>query len=108
MRVQRGVSLQGLRYHQWLFQSVRHSALPGRTVARLHIADAGAVTLNIVIHEVEETGGSIARHPHEFGRERGRRQHPSEPPSVRIRGGREAVGEPVVRWLQYGQRGPSG
>ena len=40
-------------------------------MARCHIADAGAVTLNIVIHEVEETGGRIAHHPHEFGHKRG-------------------------------------
>ena len=45
----------------------------------LDIADVGAVALNIVIHEVMETGGSVARHPHEFGCERGRHQHPSEP-----------------------------
>ena len=55
-------------------------------MARRHVADAGAVTLNIVIHEVEETGESIARHPHEFERERGWCQHPSEPPGIRVRG----------------------
>ena len=77
-------------------------------MARRHVADAGAVTLNIVIHEVEEIGGSIARHPHEFGRERGRRQHPSEPPGVRVHGGREAIGEPVAWWSRWGQRGPFG
>ena len=60
-----------LRNDRWLSRSVRHSALPGRTVARRHITDGRAITLNIVIHEVEEIGGSIARHPHEFGRERG-------------------------------------
>ena len=68
--VQRGVSLQGLRYHQWLSQSVHHSALLGRTVARCHVTDAGAIILDIVIHEVEEAGGSIAHHPHELRRER--------------------------------------
>ena len=71
-RVQRGVSLQGLRYHRWLSRSIRHSALPGQTVARCHITDAGAITLNLVIYEFVEIGGSIARHPHEFGCERGR------------------------------------
>ena len=34
--VQRGVSLHRLCNHWWLPQSVRHSALPGRTVARCH------------------------------------------------------------------------
>ena len=47
-------------------------------MARRHIAIARAITLNIVIHEVEEIGGSIARHPHEFGSERGRHGHPSD------------------------------
>ena len=65
------MGLEGLRYPWWLFRSVRHSVLLGPTVPRRHVTDAGAVTLNIIIHEVEEIGGSIARHPHEFGRERG-------------------------------------
>ena len=77
-------------------------------MARCHVADAGAVTLAIVIHEVEEIGGSIARHPHELGCERRRRQHFLEPLGVRVHGGREVVGEPVVQWLWCEQRGPSG
>ena len=88
--------------------SIRHSTLPGWTVARRHVTDAGAVTLNNVIPKVEEIGGSIACHPHEFGYERRWRQHFSEPPGVRVHEGREAVGEPIVRWLRCGQRGPSG
>ena len=64
-------------------------------MARRHVADAGAVALNLIIQEFMESGGSIARHSHEFGCERGRRQRPLEPPSVRVSGGREAVGEPV-------------
>ena len=105
-RVQRGVSLQRLRYHQRLSQSVRHSALPGWTVARCHATDAGAVALNLIIQEFMESGGSIARHSHEFGCERGRHQRPLEPLSIRVHGGCEAIGEPVVRWLRCGQRGP--
>ena len=77
-------------------------------MARRHIADAGAVTLNIVIHEVEEIGGSIAHHPHEFEHERGRRWHPLEPLGISIRGGRKAIGEPVAWRSWWGQRGPSG
>ena len=77
-------------------------------MARSHVADAGAIALNLVIQEFIETGGSIARHPHKFGCERGWRQHFSEPLGIRVHGGREAVGEPVVRCLRYGQRGPSG
>jgi len=107
MRIRRGVSLQGLCYRRWLSRSIRHSALSGRTVARCHVADARAVTLNIVIHEVKEIGRSIARHPHEFGHERGRRRHPSEPPGVCVRGRCEAIGEPVVWRSQWGQQGPS-
>ena len=75
---------------------------------RCHVADAGAVTLNIVIHEVKETSGSIAHHPHEFGREWGRRRHPSEPSGIRIRRGREVIGEPIAWWSRQGQQGPSG
>ena len=78
MRVRRGVSLYGLHYHWRLSWSIHHSALLGQTVARRYVADARAVALNLVIQEFVETGGSIARHPHEFGRERGRRRHPSE------------------------------
>ena len=69
-------------------------------MARCHIADAGAITLNIVIHEVEETGGSIARYPHEFGCERRQRQHFLEPPGIRVHEGREALGERVIQWLR--------
>ena len=89
-----------------VLQGICHSALSGRTVARRHVADARAVTLNIVIHEVEETGGSIAHHPHEFRCKRGQRQHPLEPLGVRVRGGREAVGEPVAWRSRRGQRVP--
>ena len=77
-------------------------------MARRHVADAGAVTLAIVIHEVVKRGGSIARHPHKFGCERGRRQHLSEPPCVRVHKGREAVGD-LVTWRSWQrQRGLSG
>ena len=76
---------------------IRHSALPGQKVARCHdVADAGAVALNIIIQEVVKRGESVARHPYEFRCERGWRQHPSEPPGIRICGGHEAVGEPVA------------
>ena len=40
-------------------------------MARCHVADVGAVALNLVIQEFVESGGSIARHSHEFGCERG-------------------------------------
>ena len=77
-------------------------------MARRHVADAGAVALNLVIQEFVENGGSIACHSHEFGCERGQCQHSSEPLSIHVRGGREAIGEPVVRCLRCGQYGPSG
>ena len=108
MQVRRGVSLHRLRNHRWLSQSVRHSALLGRTVARCHVTDAGAITLNLVIQELVEIGGSKARHSHEFGCERGQRQRPLEASSICVHGGRKAVGEPVIRWLRCGQRDPSG
>ena len=63
--------------------------------------------LNLIIQEFRESGGSIARHSHEFGCERGRRQHPLEPPSLHVHGGHEAVGEPVAWRSWQGQRGPS-
>ena len=107
MRVRRGVSLQGLCYHQQLSWSVHHSALLGRMVARCHVTDAGAVTHNLIIYEFIEIGGSIARHPHKFRCERGWHQLSSEPLSIHVRGGREAIGEPVERWLWCGQCGPS-
>ena len=102
------MSLQGLHYPRLLFWSIHHSVLLGRMVARCHVADAGAVTLAIVIHEVEETGGSIARHSHEFGCERGRREHPSEPLGVCVHEGCEAIGELVVWWLRLGPWGSTG
>ena len=77
-------------------------------MARCHVADVGAVTLDIVIHEVEEMGGSIARHPHEFGHESGRRRHLSEAPDIHIRGRCDAVGEPVAWQSRRRQRGPFG
>ena len=69
-------------------------------MARRHVTDAGAITLAIVIHEVEETGGSIARHSHKFGCERGQRGHPSEPLGVCVHGRREAIGELAIQWLR--------
>ena len=71
------------------------------------VADAGAVAFDLVIDEVVKGGGSVARHPHELGYERGRRQHPSEPLRARVQGGHEAIGEPVARRSWWGQRGPS-
>ena len=75
---------------------------------RCHITDAGAVTPDIVIHDVEEIGGSMAHHPHELRRERERRHNLLEPPGACVRRRHEAVGEPVVRWQRRGQRQPSG
>ena len=78
-------------------------------MARCHdVADAGAIAFDLVIDEVMEGGGSVARHPHELGRERGQHQHPSESPHSRVHGGREAVGEQVAQWSRWGQRCPSG
>ena len=62
--------------------------------------DAGAVALALIIREFVESGRSIACHSHEFGCEGGWRQHPSEPLSVHIRGGHEAVGEPRAWVIQ--------
>ena len=45
-------------------------------MARCHVADAGAVAPDVIIHDVEEIGGSIARHPYELRRERERLSHP--------------------------------
>ena len=76
-------------------------------MARCHdVTDAGAITFNLVIYKVMKGGGSIARHPHEFGCERGRHQHLSEPPCIHVRGGREAVGEPIAWRSRWGQRDP--
>ena len=73
MWVRRGVSLCRLRNHQRLSRSVRHSALPGRTVAGRHVTDAGTVALALVIREFVESGRSAACHSHEFGCEGERR-----------------------------------
>jgi len=67
-------------------------------VARCHIADAGAVTPDVVVHDVEEIGGSIASHPHELRHERRWRHNLLEPLDVRVHGRQEAIGEPVIRW----------
>ena len=77
-------------------------------MARCHVADTGAVTLNLVIYVFVETGGSIAHQPHEFECERGQCQHPSKTLGVRIHGEHEAIGEPDAWQSQQGQRGPSG
>ena len=98
MEVQRGVSLQRLCCHRWLSYGVRHSALLGHRVTMCHdVVDAGAITFDLIIDEVVEGGGGVARHAHELGRERGRRQHPSEPPRAHVHGGREAIREPIIR-----------
>ena len=77
-------------------------------MARCHdVADARAIAFDLVIDEVMEGGGSVARHLHELGRERGRRPHPLESPHTRVHEGRKAVGEPVARWLRWGQWAPS-
>ena len=68
-----GMGPEGLRYPWQLLWSIRYSVLLGRTVARCHVADAGAITPDVIIHDVEEAGGSIARHPHKLRRERVRR-----------------------------------
>ena len=73
-------------------------------MARRHIADAEVVTLNIVIHEVEEIGGSIARHSHEFERERGAPASFRTPERMRLWGTRGCRGTGrtvvVVRTMQ--------
>ena len=85
----------GLRYPWRPFRSVHHSTLTGRTVASCHVADAGVVTPDVIVHEVE-IAGTVVRHPHEFRRERGLRRHPLDPLGVRIRGRHEAIGGPAV------------
>jgi len=78
-------------------------------VARCHdVADAGAITFDLVIDEVVEGDRSVARHPHELEREKEWCQHPSVSPRARIHGEREAVGEPVAWRSRWRQRGPSG
>ena len=90
--------MQRLRYHQWLSWSICHSALPRQRVARCcDVTDAGAVAVDLIIHKVVKGGRSIARYPHEFRCERGQRKRLSEPLRIRVRIGREAIGEPVAR-----------
>ena len=78
-------------------------------MARCHdIADAGAIAFDLISDEGVEGGGSMARHPHELGRERGWRQCPLESPHTRVHEGPEAVGEPVAQRSWWRQQGTSG
>ena len=108
MRVWRGVSLRGLGYHQQLCWTIRHSAFPGRMVAGRHITDAETIALALVIREFVGNDRSGACHSYEFGCEGGWCQRSSEPPSVSVCGGREAMGEPNIRFLWRGWCSPSG
>ena len=91
--------MRRLHNHRRLSQSVRHSALLGWTVAGHHITDAGTVALTLAIREFVGNDRNAACRSHELGHEGGWCQHPLEPPSVCLHGGRKAVGEPIVRCL---------